>query len=391
MPYIFEPMPLGMVAPAFDPMPVPDTNSKEAPAIGTMGPIEYQPMGVSEAELVEMWALLQDDDGDPNAVERGSDERTMLLGDAWATSPEVALSAWSDFGRKCFCPNSAFHLLTHALNTEPIQEPEELIPITQLSGPVASHIISNDWQQHEQPHASGSSLPSPHTPQSQRKVSGFTAPAYSPSNPEATARNAPKHLEIHIPKAGPSSLPTGMATIYQGPYLSSQAALSPLLGSSDEGRHTSRDSERSRQAAERDPRTMPTPPSRNASYSNDFHLPTPQPATFFGSQQLTPPTYCDPILSFPGSRHSSISGGTPFGWNSEDDRGGDAFRVPSFADAGRVFSGFSATGGTSDKDGPYGTPYQYRNFSLDTIAGPISRSASSATATSAERENRDER
>jgi hypothetical protein len=109
------------------------------------------------------------------------------------------------------------------------------------------------------------------------------------------------------------------------------------------------------------------------------------------SLQLTPPTYCDPILSFPGSRHSSISGGTPFGWNLEDDRGGDAFRVPSFADAGRVFSGFSGTGQTSDKDGTYGTPYQYRNFSLDTIAGPISRSASSATATSAERENRDER
>jgi hypothetical protein len=104
VPYIFEPMPLGMVAPAFDPMPLPDTNSsKEAPAIGTMGPIEYQPMGVSEAELVEMWALLQDDDGDQNDAQRGTDERTMLLGDAWATSPEVALSAWSDFGRKCFC------------------------------------------------------------------------------------------------------------------------------------------------------------------------------------------------------------------------------------------------------------------------------------------------
>lgn len=101
VPYIFEPMPFGMAAPTFEPMPPADpTSSKDAPAIGTMGPIEYQPLGVSEAELNEMWALLEDGEGDPNDAQRVNDDRPMLLGDAWATSPEVALDAWSDLGRK---------------------------------------------------------------------------------------------------------------------------------------------------------------------------------------------------------------------------------------------------------------------------------------------------
>lgn len=101
VPYIFEPMPLGMVAPGFDFIPPADlTSSKDAPAIGTMGSIEYQPLGVSESELAEMWALLQDDEGDKNGSQSGADENSMLLGDAWSTSQEVALDAWSTFGRK---------------------------------------------------------------------------------------------------------------------------------------------------------------------------------------------------------------------------------------------------------------------------------------------------
>lgn len=98
VPYIFEPMPLGMVAPGFEPIPPADpTSSKDAPAIGTMGPIEYQPLGVSEGELAEMWALLQDDEGDKNGNRPGADE---IGGDAWSTSQEVALDAWCTFGRK---------------------------------------------------------------------------------------------------------------------------------------------------------------------------------------------------------------------------------------------------------------------------------------------------
>ena len=103
VPYIFEPMPIGMVAPSFvnSIPPLDPSSSKNAPAIGTMGPIEYQPLGVSEAELAEMWALLQDDEGDKIANQASPYDTSMFLGDAWSTSPEVALNAWSSFGRKC--------------------------------------------------------------------------------------------------------------------------------------------------------------------------------------------------------------------------------------------------------------------------------------------------
>lgn len=99
LPYVFEPMPLGMAAPEFQPPPpIPGPASIEEPAFGMIGPVEYQPLGVSEAELAEMWALLQED-----AVEQGNgnpdgEQPGMLLGGAWAGNPEAALDAWSQFG-----------------------------------------------------------------------------------------------------------------------------------------------------------------------------------------------------------------------------------------------------------------------------------------------------
>lgn len=272
------------------------------------------------------------------------------------------------------------------VHPEPIQEAEEYIPIAQLSGPVASHIISNDWRTYRNAPASEAPMSPAYPSRVQSKVSGYTAPVTSRSGKKGSIPNNLKHLEIQISKPGPSS------AIHQGPSLSVQASLSPLIGSREDRSPSYRSShrERAQQSAEPSLQRLPTPPSRNPSYSYDFHLPTPQTATFFGSQQLTPPTYCDPILTFPGSRHSSISGATPFGWNSEEDRTGEAFRVPSFADAGRVFSGASGIGPLSSKEGySAGTPHQYRNFSLDSVGGFISHSASSTTVTSAERENRD--
>lgn len=42
-------------------MPHTDLSSKSQPAVATMSSAEYQHVGVSEAELAEMWAMLEDD------------------------------------------------------------------------------------------------------------------------------------------------------------------------------------------------------------------------------------------------------------------------------------------------------------------------------------------
>lgn len=101
VPYIFEPMPFGMAAPEFHYRPSYDgPSSKEEPAIGTMGPVECQPLGVSEAELAEMWALLQDDAVDHGSGTIEGDPPALLLGEAWSGNPEASVNAWSQFGSK---------------------------------------------------------------------------------------------------------------------------------------------------------------------------------------------------------------------------------------------------------------------------------------------------
>jgi hypothetical protein len=98
VPYIFEPMPFGMGAPEIqDPPPFDGPSSRSEPAVGTMGPVECQPLGVSEAELAEMWALLQEDAVDHSSGNVG-EPSGMLLGEPWGGNPEAAVDAWSQFG-----------------------------------------------------------------------------------------------------------------------------------------------------------------------------------------------------------------------------------------------------------------------------------------------------
>ena len=70
VPYTFEPMPLHYYedhrqAPSQLPAPYSSLSMKSQPAVAVMAPAEYHHVGVSEAELAEMWALLEDENGTP--------------------------------------------------------------------------------------------------------------------------------------------------------------------------------------------------------------------------------------------------------------------------------------------------------------------------------------
>jgi hypothetical protein len=92
-------MPFGIVSPPMassskSPMML---SSKEEPAVAMIAPAAFQPLGVSESELEEMWGLLQDDAIDQDAEYAGG-EQTMLLGEAWSGDPDSALAGWNNFG-----------------------------------------------------------------------------------------------------------------------------------------------------------------------------------------------------------------------------------------------------------------------------------------------------
>lgn len=68
VPYTFEPMPIEQYyrpyqAPPQYPERYPDVSSKNQPAVAVMAPAEYHHVGVSETELAEMWAMLEDENG----------------------------------------------------------------------------------------------------------------------------------------------------------------------------------------------------------------------------------------------------------------------------------------------------------------------------------------
>jgi hypothetical protein len=69
VPYTFEPMPFDQYyhgqhqAPPQNSERYADLSSKNQPAVAVMAPAEYHHVGVSEAELAEMWAMLEDDNG----------------------------------------------------------------------------------------------------------------------------------------------------------------------------------------------------------------------------------------------------------------------------------------------------------------------------------------
>lgn len=290
----------------------------------------------------------------------------------------------------------SFQLFDH---TVPVNEPEEQeIPLSQLSGPVVSH-IANDWASYDNSPASGLALATPVSRPRSTKVSGYTAPDafYGPSGSspqiyQPSASITPKYIKVQLPPSG-SSGPSALAeAMYQGPPLSSQGALSPLSPPSDPAPVDLRNStpyhqESSRQQLGRRNQDLPSPPIQYRQVSSQ--LPTPQTSGFFGNQ-LTPPAYHTPPAGFSGSRHSSMSGEPYFPRLPEDDRNGEGYRVPSFAfaDAGRVLSGISSSGAFVDKDTAYNSTPYYRDFSF---SSGMSRSASATTTMSAERENRDGR
>jgi hypothetical protein len=73
VPYTFEPIPFDQYyhghrqAPPQNPERYADLSSKNQPAVAVMAPAEYHHVGVSEAELAEMWAMLEDDNGTTGA------------------------------------------------------------------------------------------------------------------------------------------------------------------------------------------------------------------------------------------------------------------------------------------------------------------------------------
>lgn len=268
-------------------------------------------------------------------------------------------------------------------------EDQEEIPIAQLSGAVVSH-IANDWAGYDQSPATGSSLATPMSIRKQAKVSGYTAPDYRPGPVESSPQvyqpessvTPRRYIKVQMPSEGspcPRTTYEAVSGVYQGPPLSSEPALSPLSDPLASTSHNLFPNNRE-QVDERQYQTLPTPPGsrQQTSYSSDFHLPAPQASSSFGNQ-LTLPSFDSTATGFSSSRQSSISGEPSFQWLPEEDRLGDTFRVPSFADAGRVLSGISSNGAFANKD----TPYQYRDFSFSSL---MSRSASIATTTSAERD-----
>lgn len=260
--------------------------------------------------------------------------------------------------------------------------------------------MANDWASHGHSPASGPTLATPEARPRNTRVSGYTAPeplhdmsfGSSPQVYQPGSSFTPKYIKVQVPSGGSLETQATPEEVYQGPSLSSQGPLSPLSPPSHpiavEG-HTpaAHQQYNTPQALHWRPHPPVSPPAQNGHASSQ--LPTPQTSGSFGNQ-LTPPPYHMPPSGFSGSRQSSMSGEPYFPRLSEEDRAGEGYRVPSFAfaDAGRVLSGISSSGAFVDKDTAYdGTPYG-RNFSFSSM---MSRSASVATTTSAERDNREGR
>ncbi|KAJ9094466.1 hypothetical protein QFC21_006005 [Naganishia friedmannii] len=348
VPYIFEPMPFGIISPPMGSSSKPPMmlSSKEEPAVAMMAPAGYQPLGVSETELEEMWSLLQDDAIDREAEKTGG-EQTMLLGEAWSGDPDSALAGWNNFGMP--------------LNEAPI-------PVNQLSTNVGSRIAS-DWAENHQ-----QNLPPP--PQTMMSdppttIQGYDAPgpsnsAYAidpqfqpPFHLSESQGARPRYMKIRVPPRNVQDGRVGLEQSYEGPLLSSQDGLTPLGNGMFNNSRVSSSSSRSGAMHHPGGVAHATPVhytrERNLSVPNDYRIPTP----LFGSQ-LSPPTYCDLPPSALHSRQASVSG-DPFQWDA-DDGYGEPYRVPSFADTGRIPSNMS---NISNERGGYAYPYQYRDFSAN--------------------------
>ncbi|KAJ9119614.1 hypothetical protein QFC22_003323 [Naganishia vaughanmartiniae] len=358
VPYIFEPMPFGIISPPMassskSPMMM---SSKEEPAVAMVAPAGFQPLGVSEGELEEMWSLLQDDALDQDTGNTDG-EQTMLLGEAWSVDPDSALAGWNNFGMP--------------LNEAPIS-------VEQLSTQVGSR-IANDWAGYNQQMPPPPPLPAMSDPVAQQgySMAGPSNFAYAPApffqpplqQTESHGAPRPRYMKIRVP---PMDIQDGRIGAYEGPLLSSQDGLTPLGNGLFNNSRVSSSGSRSGAIQHSGGSGDGTPvhliQERNLSVPNDYRIPTP----LFGNQ-LSPPTYCDPPPSVLHSRQTSVSG-EPFQWDTEDDRYGEPYRIPSFADVGRIPSNVS---NISNERGGYAYPSQYRDFSANSISR---RSVSAANA-----------
>ncbi|KAJ9098478.1 hypothetical protein QFC19_006345 [Naganishia cerealis] len=350
VPYIFEPMPFGLISPQMGSSSrVPMMSSIEEPAVAMMAPAAYQPLGVSESELEEMWSLLQDDAIDQDN-ENNSGEKTMLLGEAWSGDSDSALAAWNNFGMP--------------LNEAPV-------PVTQLSAGLGSRIAS-EWAGFGQPVSSTPIASDPITRQGYilpgPAGSAYVADPISQlsSQPSGSEDKRPRHMRIRVPPRGTQDGLMNPEQPYQGPLLSSREGLTPLGNSLPVGSYMSPSGGRS--PAEHHPGNVTNGNSpqlireRNSSLSSDLRMPTPR-SPFAG--QLSPPTYCDPALNMLRSRQPSVFGEPAFQWDTEDEnRYEESYRVPSFADAVRIPS--VASNFSNERDG-HSYPYQYRDFSASSV------------------------
>lgn len=243
---------------------------------------------------------------------------------------------------------------------------EAPIPVTQLSADVGSRIASN-WAGQQQ-----SALPPPPPMMAQpSNLQGYEAPgpsnsAYAtdpsfqpPSQLPEHDGSRPGYMRIRVPPMDMQSGRVSVEQLYEGPLLSSHDGLTPLGDEVFRNRRVSSSGSRSGAAVYHPgSATQGTPiyfpRERNLSVPNDYRIPTP----LFGSQ-LSPPA--DPLPSVLHSRQTSVSG-EPFQWDAEDDRYGSPYRVPSFADVGRIPSNMS---NISNERGGYASPYQYRDFSFN--------------------------
>lgn len=186
---------------------------KQQPAIAVMEPSGYQPIGVSEAELAEMWSMLEDDGGS-NAVQ--SDFQTHATGTGQNTTildGDTGIETWGNLPGESGQPDQ-LDISTQAtlLIAAVVDEQDQAsISLDRLSGFVASKIAMN-WvdDQGQALQASYSNpLPSTTIRQSQAAVpthlplmgGGYqNVPVASPAvkRTRYTARDAPLCAEIPI-------------------------------------------------------------------------------------------------------------------------------------------------------------------------------------------------
>lgn len=98
IPYTFEAIPLEM--PMFS--QAGERAIKEQPAIAVMDHSGYQPVGVSETELAEMWSLLEEDGG---ANPMQSDSQAFATGtvqDGRILDGDMRIETWGNLPGACF-------------------------------------------------------------------------------------------------------------------------------------------------------------------------------------------------------------------------------------------------------------------------------------------------